>query len=90
MTDSVVFATLGQFIIDVFAGLDPPVPDQIGGGGMYATMGARMFLDDDRVGMIVDRGRDWTKVIQQQLEEYGQYCWVFRDDETRLTTKVRK
>ena len=61
---------------------------QIGGGGTYAAVAARMFLPPERVGMIVDRGRDWTPDFQTQLDSYGP-CWVYGDDKNRLTTKVQ-
>jgi len=61
---------------------------QIGGGGTYVTIAARMWLQAAEVGMIVDRGRDWREDVQLQLDSYGP-CWVFRDDPSRLTTRVR-
>lgn len=46
-----------------------------------------MWLQPEQLGMIVDRGKDWRRDIQEQLDSYGP-CWVFRDDSSRLTTRV--
>lgn len=64
--------------------LDP----QIGGGGTYAAVGARIWLVPTDVGMIVDRGRDFPAHIQAKLASYGPDMWLFRDDPTRGTTKA--
>lgn len=84
-----VFTTLGMFIIDEFRFDEPltQIPDQIGGGGTYAATAAAMFLPPSKVGMIIDRGSDWSPDWQRQLNLYGD-IWVYRDDNTRLTTKV--
>lgn len=60
---------------------------QIGGGGTYVTIAARMWLSPSQLGMIVDRGGDWREDIQKQLDSYGP-CWVVRDNAGRLTTRV--
>ena len=52
------------------------------------NVAARMWLQPDQLGTIVDRGSDWREDIQGQLDSYGP-CWVFRDDASRLTTRVR-
>lgn len=94
----VTFSTLGQFIIDEFefggsehadsTTTETHVPDQIGGGGTYAAIGARMHLPPREVKMVVDRGSDFPLEIREQLDSYGEQCWIYRDDPTRLTTKV--
>jgi hypothetical protein len=87
---SVVFSTTGMFIVDVFEFPDdkPKVDDQIGGGGTFAALGARTFLQPDQVRMIVDRGSDFKPEWQSALDSYGP-CWVYRDDDQRLTTKAK-
>lgn len=60
---------------------------KIGGGGTYVNVAARMWLNPSQLGMIVDRGNDWRQDIQDQLDSYGP-CWVFRDDDSRQTTRV--
>lgn len=89
------FVTLGMFIIDQFAFLDEhgaPTdktwPDQIGGGGTYASIGARIWLAPDRLGMIVDRGHDFPEDIQRKLDSYGTEMWLYRDDASRGTTRA--
>ncbi|KAF9646979.1 Ribokinase-like protein [Thelephora ganbajun] len=87
------FVSLGMFIVDQFLfegedgnqtgrSLDP----QIGGGGTYATIGARIWLDPTDIGMVVDRGHDFPPHIQTKLDSYGPDMWLFRDDPTRETT----
>lgn len=87
---TVVFTTTGMFIVDVFEFPPdkPKVDDQIGGGGTFATLGARMFLEAEQVRMIVDRGSDFKQEWQEALDSYGP-CWVYRDDDQRLTTKAK-
>lgn len=52
-----VCATLGMFIMDVFEFSDDKtqVDDQLGGGGMYFSIAARMFLQPEQIVMIIDR-----------------------------------
>lgn len=89
------FVTLGMFIIDEFVFLDEEgnetgksIEAQIGGGGTYATLGARIWLPATKVGMIVDRGRDFPSNIQAKLQTYGADMWIFRDDQERITTRA--
>ncbi|KAJ3485052.1 hypothetical protein NLI96_g5240 [Meripilus lineatus] len=88
--------TLGMFIIDEFTFLDDiknhagrTADPQIGGGGTYATIGARMWLSPNQLGMIVDRGNDFPPDIQEKLDSYGQDMWLYRDHESRGTTRAR-
>jgi len=87
------FVSLGMFIVDEFLfededgnptgrSLDP----QIGGGGTYAAIGARIWLDPTDVGIVVDRGHDFPSHIQTRLESYGSDMWLFRDNPTCGTT----
>ncbi|KDQ64817.1 hypothetical protein JAAARDRAFT_64637 [Jaapia argillacea MUCL 33604] len=87
------FVTLGMFIIDNFSFLDDQglatgkhLDPQIGGGGTYASIGARIWLSADRLGMVVDRGHDFPDAIQQKLLSYGQDMWLFRDNPDCPTT----
>ncbi|TBU48442.1 Ribokinase-like protein [Dichomitus squalens] len=61
---------------------------QIGGGGTYAVIGARMWLPPSKVGMIVDRGHDFPGHIQEAFDAYGPDMWLYRDDPTRGTTRA--
>ncbi|WVQ96665.1 hypothetical protein IAU59_003771 [Kwoniella sp. CBS 9459] len=78
--------TLEQFIVDTFSrigvdGVETPVeqPDQIGGGGTYAMIGARMFLPPDRLGMIIDyTPESLSESMRDKLCEYGNNMWAFR------------
>ncbi|CAL1702315.1 unnamed protein product [Somion occarium] len=84
------FVSLGMFIIDELDFDDGRTSrEQIGGGGTYAAIGARMWLPADKVGMIVDRGHDFLPEVQAKLERYGKDMWYFRDDKSRITTRAR-
>ncbi|KDQ09966.1 hypothetical protein BOTBODRAFT_36590 [Botryobasidium botryosum FD-172 SS1] len=87
--------TLGMFIIDTFEFRNDDgelsgktIAEQIGGGGTYCAIGARVWLPPDRVGMIVDRGHDFPIATQEALDKYGSEIWHFRDDSDRVTTKA--
>ncbi|GJE84589.1 Ribokinase-like protein [Phanerochaete sordida] len=89
------FVTLGMFIIDMFSFLDAQgaptgktLPPQIGGGGTYANIGARIWLAPDRLGMIVDRGHDFPEDVQRKLDSFGTEMWMYRDDPSRGTTRA--
>ncbi|KAI0080739.1 Ribokinase-like protein [Panus rudis PR-1116 ss-1] len=89
------FVSLGMFIIDEIVFEDgTPTPEsrtsnpQIGGGGTYASIGARIWLPAEKVGMIVDRGPDFPDDIQRQLEDYGSDMWLFRDGKASVTTRA--
>ncbi|KAK7695647.1 hypothetical protein QCA50_000283 [Cerrena zonata] len=84
------FVTLGMFIIDELVyDAGRITREQIGGGGTYATIGARIWLPPHEVGMIVDRGYDFPLDIQTKLEKYGTDMWYFHDDQSRVTTRAR-
>ncbi|KAG7097280.1 hypothetical protein E1B28_004645 [Marasmius oreades] len=90
-----LFITLGMFIIDQFEFLDEegnaterPSKSEIGGGGTYAVVGARVWLPPGQVGMIVDRGPDFPPSMQKTLEDYGQDMWLFRDRTDTETTRA--
>ncbi|EJD53853.1 Ribokinase-like protein [Auricularia subglabra TFB-10046 SS5] len=90
------FATLGLFIIDDFDFLTAdgkPTGQtrepQIGGGGTYAAIGARIWLSPHNIGQIVDRGHDFPAAIQEALDDYGgEQMFVFRDAPERATTRA--
>ncbi|KAJ7368102.1 Ribokinase-like protein [Mycena albidolilacea] len=88
------FATLGMFIVDEFAFLDEagnptptqPMAPQIGGGGTYACIGARVWLSASQVGMIIDRGSDFPPAMENKLAGFGQEMWFYR---TQLSGTTR-
>ncbi|KAI6106739.1 Ribokinase-like protein, partial [Pisolithus croceorrhizus] len=93
--DAPHFVTLGMFIIDEFSFADQDgkptgktLPSQIGGGGTYAAIGARIWLPSHKVGMIVDRGNDFPQHIQDKLLSYGANMWHFRNRDDRGTTRA--
>ncbi|KAF8204950.1 Ribokinase-like protein [Pholiota molesta] len=95
MSSAKSFVTLGMFIIDAFSFMDEDgkptgctVESQIGGGGTYASIGARIWLSSTEIGMIVDRGNDFPEEIAQSLLNYGEEMWLFRDNPHRRTTRA--
>ncbi|PWN34368.1 Ribokinase-like protein [Meira miltonrushii] len=102
MDDTVLVSTLGMFIIDTFrfedeqtgASLgDRGLGEQIGGGGTYFAVGARMCLSPDKVMMTVDRGSDFTSEIQEKLDIYSKpdqphSLWRFRQRKDGTTKAV--
>ncbi|KAH9853707.1 Ribokinase-like protein [Lenzites betulinus] len=92
---SLEFVSLGMFIIDEFSFADEngnptgkTLPPQIGGGGTYAAIGARIWLPPSSVGMIIDRGDDFPAHIQSALDAYGEDMWLYRDHPGRGTTRA--
>ncbi|CDR88503.1 related to MAK32 protein [Sporisorium scitamineum] len=73
-------ASMGMFIIDTFQFLDPitgqdfgtkGLEDQIGGGGCYFSIGARVWLPPSDIQMIIDRGSDWRTQDQAVLDQFN-------------------
>ncbi|KAI0921496.1 hypothetical protein AcW1_004545 [Taiwanofungus camphoratus] len=89
------FVSLGMFIIDEFSWHDEndrptgrTLSPQIGGGGTYASIGARIWLPAKKVGMLIDRGSDFPEDIQEKLDTYGPEMWLLRDNPDRGTTRA--
>ncbi|ORY92659.1 Ribokinase-like protein [Leucosporidium creatinivorum] len=55
---------------------------RIGGGGVYAALGARIWLPPSGVGCVVHRGPDFPAEVQEQLDTFGEEMWHFVDVET--------
>ncbi|KAI0035582.1 Ribokinase-like protein [Vararia minispora EC-137] len=90
-----VFATLGLFIIDEFSFSDEngnPTnekrPAEIGGGGTYAAIGARMWLPPRTFGMVIDAGTDFPQDVHAALKDYSEEMWCFRTQEGHMTTRA--
>jgi len=93
--DTRTLVTLGMFIIDEFSFMDDNgqatgkiQPPQIGGGGTYTSIGARIWLPANRIGMVIDRGNDFPPSIQTKLDSYGSDMWLFRDHSDIGTTRA--
>jgi hypothetical protein len=81
-----------MFILDEFAFLDETgtptksIAPQIGGGGTYACIGARVWLSPSQVGMIIDRGSDFPSSMERKLAEFGgDEMWFYRHQPTGTT-----
>lgn len=75
--------TMGMFIVDTFAYIDPITGEnlgdkargeQLGGGGLYFAIGARMWLPPGDVLMVIDRGTDFHPAWQNTLDHYAFPC----------------
>ncbi|KAG9104051.1 hypothetical protein FRC06_005948, partial [Ceratobasidium sp. 370] len=89
------FVSLGLFILDEFEFLDvdgkptgKTQATQIGGGGTYSAIGARIWLPASAVGHLVDRGTDFPAWVQQELDHYGSDMSHFRDQPTAQTARA--
>ncbi|CEP62240.1 Mak32p LALA0_S05e01002g [Lachancea lanzarotensis] len=86
-----IFTTNGMFIIDeIHAGKDS-FYDIVGGGGMFAMLGACIVGVEPKIAKqlrwIVDRGSDFPQSVTNQIDSWGTGV-VFRDDKSRLTTRA--
>ncbi|KAH6915139.1 Ribokinase-like protein [Coprinopsis sp. MPI-PUGE-AT-0042] len=84
------FTTLGMFIIDDFSFADEQgnPTGKIGGGGTYAAIGARIWLQPSEIRMVIDRGYDFPSDIEQKLLKFGEEMWAFRDQPSAQTTRA--
>ncbi|WVQ73197.1 hypothetical protein IAR50_002763 [Cryptococcus sp. DSM 104548] len=81
------FVTLEHFIHDTFTriddtGAETPVdkPDQVGGGGTFAIIGARIFLPPSKLGLIIDHTSETLpQTLKDDLRAYGEEMWEFRE-----------
>ncbi|KAL2709785.1 Protein MAK32 [Kluyveromyces marxianus] len=85
-----LLTTNGMLIIDEIETESSHYYDILGGGGMYAILGASICCSniDLRRGLlwIVDRGSDFPDSLTEAISSWGTGC-VFRDDKNRLTTR---
>ena len=85
--------SLGLFILDEFEYRTPDGQllrksergSEIGGGGTYFIIGARIWLPPTAIGLLVDRGDDFE--VEERLNEYGRDCWHYRSV-ARKTTRA--
>ncbi|KAL8631387.1 hypothetical protein Q9189_002897 [Teloschistes chrysophthalmus] len=86
------FVTLGMFIIDEIHYQPPREPDfdVMGGGGLYATLGARLFRSppaSSKVGWVVHQGHDFPPQIKQRIDSWNTDCLFIQTPE-RPTTRA--
>ncbi|KAL8766828.1 MAG: hypothetical protein Q9209_006486 [Squamulea sp. 1 TL-2023] len=84
------FVTLGMFIIDEIHYQPPRKPDVdvMGGAGMYAALGARLFRPPpsaSRVGWIVHEGYDFPPHIKSAIESWETNCEFIQTPERETT-----
>ena len=106
MASSPKLASMGMFIIDTFQFLDPTtgkdlgnkgLADQIGGGGCYFAVGARVWLPPSHIQMIIDRGSDWRTEDQDVLDRFDRTppgscssMWLYRSRPDGTTRAVNR
>jgi len=56
--------------------------------GTYAAVGARMFLQPQEIGMVIDKGYDFPADILESLSSYGKDMWLFRERQDVVTTRA--
>jgi hypothetical protein len=64
----------------------------LGGGGMYALAGARIWLPPSECKALVDTDverRDLSKELEDELEELGKGCWAYMEGEGRRMVRAR-
>ncbi|KAM0751968.1 Ribokinase-like protein [Meredithblackwellia eburnea MCA 4105] len=54
---------------------------RMGGGGVFWTVGARIWLKPDQVGQLVQRGPDFPSDVQETMDSFGP-IWYYIDVET--------
>ncbi|KAL8725530.1 MAG: hypothetical protein Q9181_006383 [Wetmoreana brouardii] len=85
------FVTLGMFIIDEIHYPPPKVPDLdvMGGGGLYATLGARLFRPppSSKVGLVIHQGHDFPPKIRETIDMWDTDC-QFVQTPNRATTRA--
>ncbi|BGP39964.1 hypothetical protein JCM10450v2_003944 [Rhodotorula kratochvilovae] len=80
-----MLTSLGTALLDEFCWVNADGHDvrerevRFGGGGAYATIGARIWKTD--VGLLVHRGPDFPAAVQAQLDSFGT-IWHYWDTET--------
>lgn len=85
------FCTLGMFIVDEIYYRPPRLPDisVMGGGGLYAALGARLFRPPPssfEVGWVVHKGCDFSNEMESTLKSWGTDC-CFIETPNRNTTR---
>lgn len=83
---------MGMFIIDEIHYPEPKKPDQdvMGGAGLYAALGARLFRparSSRRVGWVVHQGHDFPPHIKKTIDSWGTSC-QFISTPDRPTTRA--
>ncbi|KAL8700271.1 MAG: hypothetical protein Q9201_005542 [Fulgogasparrea decipioides] len=86
------FVTLGMFIIDEIHHAPPKAPDLdvMGGGGLYAALGARLFRpppSSSRVGLVIHQGHDFPPNIRETIDLWDTDC-QFVQTPNRATTRA--
>jgi hypothetical protein len=71
--------------------LDQPIA-VLGGGALYALVGARIWLPPRECRTLVDTDderKDLGKELERELEAYGEGCWAYQEGKGRKMIKAR-
>ncbi|KAL8724868.1 MAG: hypothetical protein Q9166_007697 [cf. Caloplaca sp. 2 TL-2023] len=87
------FVTLGMFIIDEIHYQPPQKPDidVMGGAGLYAAVGARLFRSPpsaSQIGWVVHQGHDFPSHMKSIIDSWQTSCEFTRTPD-RATTRAR-
>ncbi|KAL8657454.1 MAG: hypothetical protein Q9226_001904 [Calogaya cf. arnoldii] len=87
------FVTLGMFIVDEIHYQPPRKPDldAMGGAGLYAALGARLFRPPpsaSAIGWIIHEGHDFPQHIKSTVDTWNTACEFIQTPE-RETTRAR-
>jgi hypothetical protein len=66
--------------------------EYLGGGGLYALIGSRVFLRPDKLKILVDRakgGSDMRQELEAQVCEFGKEIWCWNETEDTQMQKSR-
>ncbi|KAK0497565.1 Ribokinase-like protein [Armillaria luteobubalina] len=87
---SLTLATLGTILIDNIRHLDG-AEGHLGGGGLYAAIGARMWLQPETVRLPTGCSRSSVpKKFLDELDQFGETVWMWDEDskESMLETEI--
>ncbi|KAL4964321.1 pfkB family carbohydrate kinase superfamily [Aspergillus stella-maris] len=88
-TNSISFVSLGLVVLDeIRFSNKTPLRDVVGGSGVYATLGARLFLPAElssSLGLVLRTGNDFPSKTRDLLESWGFTLVVERDTDKPST-----
>ncbi len=89
------FVTLGMFIIDEIHYQPPRAPDLdvMGGAGLYAALGARLFRpppSSSRVGWTIHEGHDFPSHMRNTIDAWNTSCQFISTPDRPTTTAFNR
>lgn len=77
-----MFASLGTVLLDTVRYVDENREEiHLGGGGLYAAFGARIWLSPDEIRLPTGGARlGLSSELLKQLDSFGEQMWTWEDD----------